>query len=110
MSDKPVAILVTAAAVAPLCLICVLGPAALVAAGGWFLAWFGDLGMPLIASVLAVGGWLAWRTLQRRSAVREAPKRELVANPFREPSGRTERQPVAVVSRPSPASHDRGRL
>jgi len=68
MSDKPVAGLVAAIAVAPLCVLCVLGPAAFVAAGGWFLAWLGGLGMPLSASVLAVGGWLAWRILQRRSA------------------------------------------
>lgn len=65
MSDKPLAGLMAALAVAPLCLVCVLGPAALVAAGGWFLAWLGGFGVPLIASVLAVGGWLAWRALQR---------------------------------------------
>lgn len=54
MSDKPPAGLMAALAVAPLCLVCVLGPAALVAAGGWFLAWLGGFGVPLIASVLAV--------------------------------------------------------
>lgn len=59
MWDKPVAALVTAIAVAPLCLVCVLGPAAFVAAGGWFLAWLGGFGMPLLAAALAVGGWLA---------------------------------------------------
>lgn len=87
MSDKPVAGLVAAIAVAPLCLVCVLGPAAFVAAGGWFLAWLGGFGMPLIAAVLVAGGWLAWRILQRRSATREAPERELVERRSGEPSG-----------------------
>lgn len=85
MSDKPLAGLVAAIAIAPLCAFCVLGPAAVVAAGGWFLAWLGGFGMPLIAAVLAVGGWLAWRILQRRSAAREAPKRDLAE---RQPGGR----------------------
>ena len=66
MSDKPLAGLLAAIAVAPLCLVCVLGPAAFVAVGGWFLGWLGGFGTPLIVSVFAVGGWLAWRTLQRR--------------------------------------------
>ena len=65
MSDKPLAGLMAALAVALLCLVCVLGPAALVAAGGWFLAWLGGFAVPLIASALAVGGWLAWRVLER---------------------------------------------
>jgi uncharacterized membrane protein len=56
MSDKPLAGLTAAVAVAPLCLVCVIGPAALVAAGGWFLGWLGGFGGPLIASVLALGG------------------------------------------------------
>jgi hypothetical protein len=39
MSDKPIAGLVAALAVAPLCLVCALGPAAFVAAAGSVLAW-----------------------------------------------------------------------
>ncbi len=65
MSDKSLAGLMAAVAVAPLRLVCMIGPAALVAAGGWFLAWLGGFGVPLIALVLALGGWLAWRALQR---------------------------------------------
>lgn len=76
MSDKPIAGLLAAIAVAPLCLVCVLGPAAFVAAGGWFLAWLGGFGMPLIASVVAIGGWLAWHALRQRTAARKAPKGE----------------------------------
>jgi hypothetical protein len=76
MSDKPVAGLLTVIAVAPLCLVCALGPAAFVAAGGWFLAWLGGFRVPLIASALAIGSWLAWRAFQRRSAPRGAAKGE----------------------------------
>jgi len=69
MSDKPVAGVLTAIAIAPLCLVCALGPAAFVAAAGSFLAWLigfaAPLAVPLIASLLAVAGWLAWRTFQR---------------------------------------------
>lgn len=68
MWDQPIAGTLTAIAVAPLCLVCALGPAAFVAAAGRFLAWLGGFGVPLIASVLAVGGWLTWRALRRRSA------------------------------------------
>jgi hypothetical protein len=77
MSDKPIAGLLTAIAVAPLCLVCALGPAAFVAAGGGVLAWLGGLGVPLlVASTLAIGSWLAWRAFQRRSAPRGAAKGE----------------------------------
>jgi hypothetical protein len=76
MSDKPLAGVMAALAVAPLCRVCVLGPAALVAAGGWFLAWLGGFGVPLIGSVLAVGGWLAWRAL-RRGTVRKGNGRTM---------------------------------
>jgi hypothetical protein len=47
MSDKPLAGLLTAIAVAPLCLVCAFGPAALAAAVGSFLAWLGGFGLPL---------------------------------------------------------------
>lgn len=90
MSDKPLAGLVAAIAVAPLCVLCLLGPAAFVAAGGWFLAWLGGFGMPLVVAVLAAGGWLAWRILHRRSPTREAPQRELAERQSREPSGHLE--------------------
>ena len=86
MSDKPLAGLVTAIAIAPLCLVCVLGPTALAAAGGWLLAWLGGFGMPLIAAALAVADWLGWRALRRRSAAREAPERVRAERRCGEPS------------------------
>jgi membrane protein implicated in regulation of membrane protease activity len=77
MFDEPFAGPLTAIAITPLCLLCAVGLAALVSAGGWFLARVGGFGMPLIAAVVAVGSWLVWRVLQRRSATSEAPKQML---------------------------------
>lgn len=68
MSDKPIAALLTAIALAPLCLVCALGPAAFVAAAGGFLAWLASVGLPLIASVLAIGTWLSGRVLRSASS------------------------------------------
>ena len=61
MSDKPIAGLLTAIAVAPLCLVCALAPTAFVAATGSFLAWLGSFAVLLIASALAIASWLVWR-------------------------------------------------
>ena len=71
MANKPIAGLLTALAVAPLCLVCALGPAAVAAVAGSFLAWLGGFGLPLAAAVLAVGSCFAWRALRQRSALRE---------------------------------------
>lgn len=65
MSDKPIAGLLTAIAVAPLCLVCALGPAALAAAAGSFLAWLGGFSLPLLAAAVAIAAWIGWRALQR---------------------------------------------
>jgi hypothetical protein len=74
MPDKPIAGLLTALAVAPLCLVCALSPATFAAAAGSFLAWLGGFGLPLGATVLAVGSCFAWRALRRRSALRETDR------------------------------------
>ncbi len=63
MSDKPVAMLVTAAIVAPICALCVLGPAFLSA---WIAGLFGGLG-PVAATALAIiGAVLAFGFFRRR--------------------------------------------
>ena len=52
MSDKPVAMLVTAAVVAPICALCVVGPA-------FLFSWLGGLvgGLdPVVATGLAIVG------------------------------------------------------
>ena len=61
MSDKILAGLVTAAVVAPLCVVCLGGSAVLAAIGGWASGWFGGLGaaasigLAIVASAVAVG-------------------------------------------------------
>ena len=57
MSDKPIAGLVAAVAVAPLCAVCILGPAILGSAVTSVAGWLGDLN--LIAATAAVGGLAA---------------------------------------------------
>ncbi len=78
MSDKPVSLLVTALAVAPICAICILGPA--VVAGffaGWF-SWLVDLGIVQIA-VMGIGvaiivfGVARYRHARRTSWVVTSP-------------------------------------
>ncbi len=53
MDDKPIAMLVTAAVVAPICVLCILGPAALGYAVAWVSAWFSGFD-PVAATGLAV--------------------------------------------------------
>ena len=61
MDDKPIALLVTAAVVAPICALCILGPAILGSAVGWVSAWFGSfdpvaaLGLAVIGAILEYG-------------------------------------------------------
>ena len=61
MSDKPVAALVTVLVVAPLCAVCILGPAFLGAAIGGGFGWLAELrplptlGLATLAAVLAYG-------------------------------------------------------
>ena len=61
MDDKPIAMLVTAAVVAPICVLCILGPAILGSAVGGVFAWFAGfdpvvaLGLAVIGAILAYG-------------------------------------------------------
>lgn len=66
MSDKLLAGFVTAAVVAPICSVCVLGPAAVgsLLMGG--VAWFGGAGPLLTLALMAAMGVLVVRTLRRR--------------------------------------------
>ena len=67
MNDKPIAALLAAIAVAPICIVCVLGPAVV---GGLFASWFGwfadlTLGqiavLGLVVAMIAFGGVKMWR-------------------------------------------------
>ena len=76
MSDKPVAFFVTALVIAPVCSVCILGPAVV---GGFLAGWFGwlaDLDIALV-TVLGVLGYFKYR-------------RRRPPNPVRSGSGRLE--------------------
>ncbi len=66
MSDKLMAGLVAAAAVAPICAVCVLGPAAVGSMFVGVLGWLGGAGPVLTIGLMAVGGALVYRTARRR--------------------------------------------
>ncbi len=66
MSDKPIAMLVTAAAIAPICALCVLGPAVLGSLLAGAFAWLGDAGPVLTIGLTIVAGLLVYRTIRKR--------------------------------------------
>ena len=78
MSDKLMAGLVTALLVAPICAVCILGPAVLGAGIGWILGWLGDLGVVEAASAAVLAGvlshwlWRRWRRTRDRTAAPES--------------------------------------
>ncbi len=69
MSDKPVAGLVAAVAIAPVVALCCLGPAFLGSAVAWVSGWFGGLG-PVTATALAIVAAVPVIALLRRSKAR----------------------------------------
>ncbi|MDA1100123.1 MAG: hypothetical protein O2967_14180 [Proteobacteria bacterium] len=52
MSDKPIAMLVAALVVAPICSVCILGPAVI---AGFFAGWFGWVGDLSALQMIALG-------------------------------------------------------
>ncbi len=68
MSEKPVAALVAALAIAPICAVCILGPAfvgsALTSIFGWF-AGPRSIGLVIIVMALGVGLYLVLKRKQR---------------------------------------------
>ncbi len=66
MNEKLVAGMVTAAGIAPLCAVCVLGPAAIGSALAGAFAWLGGAGPSLTVAVMAATGLLVYRTVRRR--------------------------------------------
>jgi hypothetical protein len=70
MSDKPIAGLVIAAMVAPVALLCCLGPVVLGSILGGIVGWLGGLNLIAAAgAALAIGllicGFLRWRKARR---------------------------------------------
>ncbi len=69
MSDKPVGMLVAAAIVAPLCLLCLAGPALFVFFAGSVAAWFTGTTALLAVCAAMAAAMLVWRFyFRRRSA------------------------------------------
>ncbi len=66
MNDKFVAGLVGAIAIAPICAVCILGPAAAVSVVAGAAGWLGGAGPVLTIGIMLAAGALAWRTLRRR--------------------------------------------
>ncbi len=66
MSDKPIAMLVTAVGIAPICVLCVLGPAVLGSLLAGAFAWLGATGPVLTIGLMIVAGLLVYRTIRRR--------------------------------------------
>lgn len=66
MSDKLVAGIVTAAGIAPLCAVCVVGPAAIGSMVAGVFGWLGGAGALLTVALMAAAGLLSYRTLRRR--------------------------------------------
>ena len=84
MSDKFVAGLVTAVAIAPICALCLLGPAVAVSLIGGAAGWLGGAGPVLSIGIMLAMAALVWRTLRRRELRRELRSRggaELSSHP-----------------------------
>ncbi len=66
MNDKPIAILVTAAVVAPICALCILGPAVLGSAVAGVFAWFAGFDPVAVLALAVIGAILAYGFFSRR--------------------------------------------
>lgn len=76
MSDKLVGGIVTAVAIAPICAVCVLGPALVgsILAGG--LTWLGDVGLFAAVVIAATAGTLLFAArLRRKTREQKIPAR-----------------------------------
>ena len=67
MSERPAVGVITAALIAPLVLVCCLGPAAVASLLAGFVAWLSGLGVAAVAGATVVGGALAEGLLRRRT-------------------------------------------
>ncbi len=66
MNDKPIAMLVTAAVVAPICALCILGPAVLGSAVAGAFAWFAGFDPVAVLALAVIGAILAYGFFRRR--------------------------------------------
>ena len=66
MEDKPIAMLVTAAVVAPICALCILGPVVLGSAVAGVFSWFAGFDPAAAWGLAVIGAILAYGFLRRR--------------------------------------------
>ncbi len=66
MNDKFVAGLVGAVAIAPICAVCILGPAAIGSLFAGEFGWVAGAGPVLTIGIMLAAGAFVWRTLRRR--------------------------------------------
>lgn len=76
MSDKLIAGLVTAVAVAPVCAVCIFGPAALASAAAGIAGWLGGLDPVVITGLAVLAGIAAYGVVHRRRSRRVGPSQE----------------------------------
>jgi membrane protein implicated in regulation of membrane protease activity len=74
MDDKLLAGLGTAAAIAPLCALCILGPAAIAAMFTGAAGWLGGFDAALTAGLVMVAGIAVFAMVRRRNAQRVPAK------------------------------------
>lgn len=76
MSDKLLAGIVTAAVIAPLCSVCVLGPAVIASVFSGVAAWFGGFDPVVTTALVLVAGLAVYGFIRKRGE-----KRALAAQP-----------------------------
>lgn len=70
MNEKLIAGLVTAAVIAPVCAVCVLGPVVLASIFAGVTGWLGGFGPVVTAGLVLVAGTAAYGIIRRRRARR----------------------------------------
>ena len=71
MNDRSLGLIVAAIIAAPICVLCIAGPAVIALVAGSVAAWFTGAKALVFVGLLAGMGMLAWRVYTRRRALRD---------------------------------------
>ncbi len=93
MNEKLTAGIVTAAAIAPVCALCILGPAVLGSMIAGIAGWFGGLSAITTAGLVLVAGIAVYEIIRRRRARRSPMSLGGPMSPSREPSDERQETP-----------------
>lgn len=74
MSDKRLAGVITAAAIVPLCTLCILGPALIASFFTGITAWFGGLDLLVTTALAVVAGVVVYGFIRKRDTRRALSK------------------------------------